>query len=359
MATTRIPCWQKRRSTLAANGIPTGSSYEAMKCGSWSTARTSSPERWGRPSTLRPGTRKLVSGRRACSSKCAGSRFRCFPQPECIDTRWPTGETAMRHAQHSRASSRRTVRRGVPRWLAVATESLILALVLEVAFGVSTTAVVRAQVMVTAKPSVTVFGAGEATVPADSATVQILISHGGRQFGFSQDASGGGAFESASAISESGSPPEPVRVPRATPETSAAGTEGAVSTRERRGGRTRHSGPEPITAERLAPVVAAVATSAGITPDAVAIIFSPLATEPFGRRPESARLDFDVAAPTPEALNNAIIAASDAAAANGLVVEVAGVHYRPSTAPWSKNKRPWPQSRMPGIRRIGWRRCSM
>ena len=235
----------------------------------------------------------------------------------------------MRHAQHWRASSRRTVRRGVPRWLAVATESLILALVLEVAFGVSTTAVVRAQVMVTAKPSVTVFGAGEATVPADSATVQILISHGGRQFGFSQDASGGGAFESASAISESGSPPEPVRVPRATPETSAAGTEGAVSTRERRGGRNRRSGPEPITAERLAPVVAAVATSAGITPDAVAIIFSPLATEPFGRRPESARLDFDVEAPTPEALNNAIIAASDAAAANGLVVEVAGVHYRP------------------------------
>ena len=236
----------------------------------------------------------------------------------------------MRHAQHSRASSRRTVRRGVPRWLAVATESLILALVLEVAFGVSTTAVVRAQVMVTAKPSVTVFGAGQTTVPADTATVQILISHGGRQFGFSQDASGGGAFESASAISESGSPPEPVRVPRATPETSAAGTEGAVSTRERRGGRTRHSGPEPITAERLAPVVAAVATSAGITPDAVAIIFSPLATEPFGRRPESARLDFDVEAPTPEALNNAIIAASDAAAASGLVVEVAGVLYRPT-----------------------------
>ena len=125
-------------------------------------------------------------------------------------------------------------------------------------------------------------------------------------------------------------PPEAERVPLATPETSAAVTEGAVSPRESRGGRNRRSGPEPITAERLAPVVAAVASSAGIVPDTVAINFSPLATEPFGRRPESARLDFDVAAPTPEALNNAIIAASDAAAAGGMVVEVAGVLYRPT-----------------------------
>jgi hypothetical protein len=104
----------------------------------------------------------------------------------------------------------------------------------------------------------------------------------------------------------------------------------AVSTREGRGGHNRQSGPEPITAERLAPVVTAVATSAGIMQNTVAIIFSPLATEPFGRRPESARLDFDVSAPTPEVLNSAIIAASDAAAANGLVVEVAGVLYRPA-----------------------------
>jgi hypothetical protein len=177
---------------------------------------------------------------------------------------------------------------------------------------------------------VTVHGAGEATVPAETATVQILIGHGGRGFGFSEGASGGGGFESSRTISMPGSPPEAERVPLATPETSAADTEGAVSPRESRGGRNRRSGPEPITAERLAPVVAAVATSAGIAPDAVAINFSPLATEPFGERPESARLDFDVVAPTPEAMNNAIIAASDAATATGLVVEVAGVLYRPT-----------------------------
>ena len=236
----------------------------------------------------------------------------------------------MRRAQRSRASSRRTVRRGVPRWLAVATGALSLALVVEVALGLSAAAPVRAQVMAAAKPSVTVYGAGEATVPAEMATVQIITGQGGRQFGFSQGASGGEVFESGSSIAMPGGPPEPERVPQATPETSAAGTEVGVSTREGRGGRNRRSGQEPITAERLAPVVEAVAASAGIAPDAVAIIFSPLATEPFGRRPESARLDFDVAAPTPEALNSAIIAASDAAAADGLVVEVAGVLYRPA-----------------------------
>ena len=206
----------------------------------------------------------------------------------------------------------------------------MLALVLDAALGVSTSGLVRAQAMATAKPSVTVYGAGEATAPAATAAVQILISHGGRQFGFSQDASRGEVFESGSAVSPSGAPPESERVPQATPETSASGMEVAVSTREGRGGHNRQSGPEPITAERLAPVVTAVATSAGIMQNTVAIIFSPLATEPFGRRPESARLDFDVSAPTPEVLNSAIIAASDAAAANGLVVEVAGVLYRPA-----------------------------
>src|SRR5687768_10162691 len=129
----------------------------------------------------------------------------------------------MRQAQCSRAFSRIIVRRGGPRWLAIATGALMLALVLEAALGVSAAAVVRAQAMATAKPSVTVYGAGEATVPADSATVQILISQGGRQFGFSQDASGEGGFESTGSISASGGPPEPERVPQATPETSAAG----------------------------------------------------------------------------------------------------------------------------------------
>jgi hypothetical protein len=177
---------------------------------------------------------------------------------------------------------------------------------------------------------VTVYGVGEATAPAEMATVQILIGTSGRQFGFSQGASGEGGFESVSSISASGGRLEAELEPQATPETSAAGTEGLVSARESRGGRNQRSAPEPITAARLAPVVAAVATTAGIEPDAVAIIFSPLATEPFGERPKSARLNFDVAAPTSEVLGSAIIAGSDAAAANGMVVEVVGVLYRPT-----------------------------
>src|SRR5215210_2618261 len=102
----------------------------------------------------------------------------------------------MRRAQRSRDSSRRTVRRGAPRWLSVTTGALVLALIFEVALGVSAAALVRAQGVATTKRSVTVYGAGEATVPAQTATVQTLIGQGGRQFGFSQGASGGEAFES-------------------------------------------------------------------------------------------------------------------------------------------------------------------
>ena len=85
----------------------------------------------------------------------------------------------MRRARRREVSSRLTVRRGASRWLAVATGALILALVLEVALGVSAAAPVRAQVIATATPSVTAHGTGEATVPAETATVQIFIGQGG------------------------------------------------------------------------------------------------------------------------------------------------------------------------------------
>ena len=235
----------------------------------------------------------------------------------------------MRRVQRWRASSRRDVRRDGPWWLAVTTAALIVAFVLEVTLGLPAAAQVRTQGTATAGPNVTVYGAGEATVPAETATVQILIGQGGRQFGFSRDGSREGGYESASS-SSSAVPPEPERVPLATPEASAAGMEVAVSPRQVRGDRHRRSEQKPITAERLAPVVADIATSAGIEPDAVATIFSPLATEPHGQRPVSARLDFDVLAPTPVGLNGVMTAASDAAAASGLVVEAAGVLYRPT-----------------------------
>ena len=305
MVTTPIPCSRRRRSTRATNGTRTGSSCGATSCGSSSTARTSSPGRWRRRSTLvrgrasralgtgcgagsaqglgsraspglsphpleeaspnrhhaaprhaqrAPGTRHPVPGpvrrergtvgRQAASNALwqrefggamGGYELTELPGCQATFTRQVTPRHRKRHeraesrdtirsrrsadgqvvpegpngaaawsnvrettetrSQLSRVSSRLTVRRGASRWLTVATGALILALVLEVAFGLPAAAPVRAQVMGTAKPSVTVYGAGEATVPAEVATVQIIIGQGGRQFGFSQDASGGDGFE--------------------------------------------------------------------------------------------------------------------------------------------------------------------
>ncbi|MCD6028509.1 MAG: hypothetical protein K0S78_683 [Thermomicrobiales bacterium] len=224
------------------------------------------------------------------------------------------------------AWSRRVPRDRVFRFVPAAI-ALLLALSLVVPAG--------AQVIVSPGPSVTVTGTGEATAPAESATVQLLIGQGGRRFGFSEDASGSSGFESA------GFDPVEVVAPAATPVADAddmANDEAAESAEGRRGRKDRdrradhpeRTGPQPITAERLAPVVAAVVASTGIAPEAVAVDLSPLATEPFDGRQRSARVDFDIPQPTPEALAAAIAAASDIAAGNGMVVEVAGVLYNPA-----------------------------
>ena len=90
---------------------------------------------------------------------------RSYRQVQTVQPRGPKcrdgGETVT--AFESFFTANRPAR--APRWLTVATRALILALVLEVAFGLLAAAPVRAQVMATAKPSVTVYGGGEATVP--------------------------------------------------------------------------------------------------------------------------------------------------------------------------------------------------
>jgi hypothetical protein len=173
----------------------------------------------------------------------------------------------------------------------------------------------HAQLVSTAVPAVTVYGAGEASAPAASASVQLIIGQGDREFGFDQDESGGGSWESASS-DEDGFVVE-------------AGDSDDVSVTEGRG-RNRRGAAESITAEQLAPIVDAVAAFAGLTTDAIKTNLSPLATEPFARPAKKARLDFEVDQPTPEGLTALITAASDAAAANGLVVEIAGVRYDPA-----------------------------
>jgi hypothetical protein len=172
-----------------------------------------------------------------------------------------------------------------------------------------------AQLVATAVPALTVFGSAETSAPAATATVQLLIGQGDREFGFDRDGSGGGSWEGGSGVENT-----LTLVP--DPSSAAATPEG------RRRGR-RPEQPQSITAAQLAPIVDAVATTAGIAPEAVQTNFSPLATEPFGRRAKNARLDFTIEQPTPEGLTALIAAASDAAAANGLVVQTAGVQYNP------------------------------
>jgi hypothetical protein len=194
---------------------------------------------------------------------------------------------------------------------------------------------VRAQVVVSPGPSVTVTGTGEATAPATTATVQILIGQSRQQFEFSQDGSGSSfgmeAVQAGDGDFAAMLEAEAEATPQATPEMAVSDEDADEHDEGRRGRRDRgeRPEPEPIDAERLAPVIAAIANSGGIAPEAVTIDLSPLATEPFGNRRESARLDFEVAQPDPEALTDMITAASDVAAADGLVIRVAGVLYNP------------------------------
>jgi hypothetical protein len=158
-----------------------------------------------------------------------------------------------------------------------------------------------------AEASVTVYGVGSATAPADAATVQILLGLGDRQFGFSSDESGGQSFESAG-----------TRV-------SADDSDDSDGRR-----RDRRSAPDEITAEQVDAITAAVAQAAGVEASAVQSNLSPLAPRREQSRSRNVRLDLVVSQPTPEGLSALLATASDAAAEQGLVVEIAGVRYDPA-----------------------------
>jgi hypothetical protein len=177
------------------------------------------------------------------------------------------------------------------------------------------TAPAQAQLVSTAVPAVTVYGAGTASAPAATASVQLIIGQGDSEFGFDRDGSDSGGWESVSADEEG-------LVVEASDNAAVTVTEG------RR--RNRRDPSQSITAEQLVPIVDAIATTTGLAPDAIETNLSPLATEPYARPAKKARLDFDVDQPTPEGLTALITAASDAAADNGLVVEIAGVRYNPA-----------------------------
>ena len=208
--------------------------------------------------------------------------------------------------------------------------ALMVALLVAAMPGSPGVAAVRAQLVATAEPSVTVHGTGEASAPAVSATVQLLIGQGGRGFGFSQDGSGGSSFSSGSSepMSDSGfvgeiapeatpgGSKEAIAAPAATPRGAAqqAGAlrPGAVHPRASGPGHRRRNHRRRDRA------------GGGVDRS------QPAGDGAYGGRQESARLDFEIAQPEPDALNELIAAASDAAAANGMVIEVAGVLYNPA-----------------------------
>lgn len=162
----------------------------------------------------------------------------------------------------------------------------------------------RAQLVATSVPSLTVYGNGEESVPADLATVQILMGLGDRQFGFSRQGSGSSSRESASGSVS------------ADEEDDAGGRRG-----------DRRSEPESITTEQVDAIVASVAGAAGVEPTAIETHLSPLAARRGENRARNLRLELVVDQPTPEGLNALFSSASDIATENGLVVEVAGARY--------------------------------
>ncbi len=114
----------------------------------------------------------------------------------------------------------------------------------------------------TAGAGVSVTGSGEASVPAETATVQILLVRGE-------------VFDAMM-----GEPPEMTEPESsATPEPSMVGSDAA-------GGM-----PAALTAEELAPFVEAVAQVAGVAPDAIEVTLSPLTTDFFSSDSGDARLE--------------------------------------------------------------------
>lgn len=146
------------------------------------------------------------------------------------------------------------------------------------------------------QPNISVVGVGRSSRPAETATIQILIGRQDAGFSVSEVTTAEGSTGSASGGM--------VPIAEGTPD----------------------PGSVQITPDELSPILDALET-AGVARDDVTTIFSPLATEPFARPSGSARLDFERQRPTTEAMTQLVTGVSDAAASNGLVVQVVGARY--------------------------------
>ena len=180
-------------------------------------------------------------------------------------------------------------------WGVVAPRTAVLALSVALVLltaPIAATAANRSQFIQTSEPSVSVNGVGEATAPAESAEVQLLVSRDPSEFSFSETSDGGSSSVSTSASAPSADEPATDR----------------------------------LSADTLVPILDAIA-AAGVERDEIAIVLSPLPTSPFGGPGGSARLDFAVADPSTDGLAELIGGAAVAASTSGLVVEFVGVLY--------------------------------
>lgn len=172
-----------------------------------------------------------------------------------------------------------------------------------------------AQLAPGSEPSLTVTGYGEASAPADSALIQLLIGTAQSGFGKSMSGSSMGEFQAVVVA------PSEAEVIEGTPDPSAP----------QQGIPVEPSGPDasrPIDEAALEPVLSAL-EAAGLSRDAIEIAISPLASDPYaGPYSGAARIEFTVQEPEQEMLNDLISTVSQRASAAGLSLIQVGATYR-------------------------------
>ena len=88
-------------------------------------------------------------------------------------------------------------------WTSWVRSSVVAALVVAFVVVMVPAAPARAQFVTPSGAGITVYGVGTATAPAATATVQLVIGPGGREFGFSGDGRGGSSYESGGSVTVS------------------------------------------------------------------------------------------------------------------------------------------------------------
>lgn len=160
------------------------------------------------------------------------------------------------------------------------------------------------------EPSLTVTGYGEATAPADSALVQLLIGRVQSDFGMGMPvpAMGGDVAVAEGAVQGEVAGATPGADEPMMPESPELGV--------------------PLEEAELEPILAAL-DAAGIAPESVEVVISPIPPDPYaGPYGGGARLEFSVQSPDLAGMNDLVTTVSLTASENGLTLVQAGASYR-------------------------------